>query len=205
MFDLGFTELMVIGVVALIVVGPKDLPKLFRTLGQFTGKARAMAREFTSAMNSAADGAGVGDLKKMGDDIRSATSAKNMGLDSLNNIGQSLDEGKLGPNTAALAEKRKEQAQKIRELSEQKAKERQAREAGEAAPAFDPDPVAEAPAPDPDAKPAPKPAAKKPTAKKPAAKKPAAKKPAAKKAPPKKAAPKKANAPKAAPKKADPA
>ena len=74
MLDIGLPEMLVVGVVALIVVGPKDLPVLFRKLGEFTGKAKSMAREFSSAMNAAADGAGVGDLKKMGDDIRSATS-----------------------------------------------------------------------------------------------------------------------------------
>ena len=50
MFDIGWTELLLIGVVALIVVGPKDLPHLFHSLGRFTAKARGMAREFTSAM-----------------------------------------------------------------------------------------------------------------------------------------------------------
>ena len=64
MFDIGWSELLVIGVVALIVVGPKDLPVMFRTLGRFTGKARAMAREFTSAMNAAADEAGMTDLDR---------------------------------------------------------------------------------------------------------------------------------------------
>ena len=44
MFDLGWTELLVIGVVALIVVGPKDLPVLFRNVGRFMGKMRGMAR-----------------------------------------------------------------------------------------------------------------------------------------------------------------
>ena len=43
MFDLGWTELLVIGVVALIVVGPKELPVLFRKVGQFVGKAKGMA------------------------------------------------------------------------------------------------------------------------------------------------------------------
>ena len=58
MFDLGLTELLLIGIVALIVVGPKDLPMLFRKVGQFVGKARRMAREFTRAMDDAADDAG---------------------------------------------------------------------------------------------------------------------------------------------------
>jgi sec-independent protein translocase protein TatB len=48
MFGLGWGEMIVVGVVALIVVGPKDLPQMFRTLGRFSGKAKGMAREFTS-------------------------------------------------------------------------------------------------------------------------------------------------------------
>jgi sec-independent protein translocase protein TatB len=50
----GFFELMVIAVVALIVVGPKDLPKLMRSAGQFVAKARRMAGEFTSAFDQMA-------------------------------------------------------------------------------------------------------------------------------------------------------
>ena len=44
MFDLGLTELLVIGVVALIVVGPKDLPVMFRNVGRFVGKAKGDER-----------------------------------------------------------------------------------------------------------------------------------------------------------------
>ena len=40
MFDLGWTEMLVVGVVALIVVGPKDLPVMFRTVGRAVGKAK---------------------------------------------------------------------------------------------------------------------------------------------------------------------
>ena len=84
MFDLGWTELLIIGVVALIVVGPKDLPKMFRTLGQFTAKARNMAREFQRAMDAAADESGVKDIAR---DLRNTASGKDfkdaMGLDEL--------------------------------------------------------------------------------------------------------------------------
>ena len=59
MFDIGWLELMVIGIVALIVVGPKDLPGMFRTVGQFVGKARGMAREFQRSMEAAADESGL--------------------------------------------------------------------------------------------------------------------------------------------------
>ncbi|QCO54922.1 twin-arginine translocase subunit TatB [Pseudorhodobacter turbinis] len=80
MFDIGWTELMVIGIVALIVIGPKDLPEMFRTLGRFTAKAKGMAREFSRAMETAADEAGVKDVAA---DLRKATSAKSMGLDAV--------------------------------------------------------------------------------------------------------------------------
>ncbi len=50
----GFFELLLIGVVALIVVGPKDLPKLMRAAGQFVAKARRMAGEFAAAFDQMA-------------------------------------------------------------------------------------------------------------------------------------------------------
>lgn len=91
MFDIGWTELLVVGVVALIVVGPKDLPKMFRALGQFTAKARNMAREFQRAMDAAADETGVKDVAQ---DLRKATSARNMGLDDLDDLARG---GKRSP------------------------------------------------------------------------------------------------------------
>lgn len=80
MFDLGMSELLVIGIVALIVIGPKDLPGLFRSLGQFTGKMRGMAREFSRAMEAAADESGVKDVAR---DLKNVTSAKSMGLEAV--------------------------------------------------------------------------------------------------------------------------
>lgn len=54
MLDIGMLEIFVIGALALIVVGPKELPGLLRTVGQFAAKARGMAREFQSSMEDAA-------------------------------------------------------------------------------------------------------------------------------------------------------
>lgn len=80
MFDLGMSELLVIGIVALIVIGPKDLPVMFRTMGRFTAKARNMAREFSRAMEAAADESGVKDVAR---DLRKVTDPKSIGLDAL--------------------------------------------------------------------------------------------------------------------------
>lgn len=80
MLDIGWSELVLIGIVALIVVGPKDLPGMFRQLGRFTAKARGMAREFSRAMEDAAREAGVDDVAK---DLKAVTSKKSLGLDAL--------------------------------------------------------------------------------------------------------------------------
>jgi sec-independent protein translocase protein TatB len=78
--DLSWSELLVVGVVALIVIGPKDLPGMFRELGRFTAKIRAMGREFSRAMEQAAKESGV---KDVAEDLRKVTSAKAMGLDTV--------------------------------------------------------------------------------------------------------------------------
>jgi sec-independent protein translocase protein TatB len=69
MFDISWTEFMLIGVVALIVIGPKDLPGVLRTLGQWTRKVRGMAAEFQNQFQEAMREAEMGDLKKQVDDM----------------------------------------------------------------------------------------------------------------------------------------
>ena len=80
MFGLGMSEMVLIGIVALIVIGPKDLPGMFRAMGQFTGKARGMAREFSRAMEAAADESGIKDMTKT---IRAASDPKAFGAEAL--------------------------------------------------------------------------------------------------------------------------
>jgi sec-independent protein translocase protein TatB len=86
--EIGWTELMVIGVVALIVIGPKDLPEMFRTLGRFTAKARSMARDFSRAMEQAAKETGVDEVAK---DLRNATSPSSMGLSAVKNAADKFE------------------------------------------------------------------------------------------------------------------
>ena len=80
MLNFGWAEMLVIGVVALIVIGPEDLPDMFRQLGRFTAKLRSMSREFSRAMEQAAKETGVKDVAK---DLKNVTSPKAMGLDAV--------------------------------------------------------------------------------------------------------------------------
>ena len=63
MFDIGWSEMAVILAVALIVIGPKDLPRVARTIGKWTGKARGMAREFQRSLDDMAREAELQDVK----------------------------------------------------------------------------------------------------------------------------------------------
>lgn len=71
MFDIAWSELGVIAVVALLVIGPKDLPKVLRSIGQWTAKARAMAREFQSGIDDMVREAELDDLRKAAKDVSS--------------------------------------------------------------------------------------------------------------------------------------
>ena len=68
MFDIGWSELLVIGVVALIAIGPKELPGVLRSVGQWMGKIRRMASEFQGQFQEAMREAEMADLKKQVDE-----------------------------------------------------------------------------------------------------------------------------------------
>jgi sec-independent protein translocase protein TatB len=74
MFDIGWSELVVIAVVALIAIGPKELPGVLRMVGQWMGKARKMASEFQGQFNEAMREAEMADVKKAFDDVKEAAS-----------------------------------------------------------------------------------------------------------------------------------
>src|SRR5580704_10080786 len=69
MFDISWTEFLLIGVVALIVIGPKELPAVMRTIGQWTRKVRNMAADFQRQFEAEMREAEFTDLKKQVDDI----------------------------------------------------------------------------------------------------------------------------------------
>ena len=70
MFDIGWPELFIIAVVVLLVVGPKDLPKVLRTVGRFAGKAKAITREFRGHVD---DMIRESELEEVSDEINTAS------------------------------------------------------------------------------------------------------------------------------------
>jgi sec-independent protein translocase protein TatB len=131
MLDLGWTELLVIGIVALIVVGPKDLPGMFRTVGNFVGKAKRMARDFSQAMNDAADEAGVKDVS---DSLRKASNPVGSAMDEAKKATSTFTQDTMaGPKKSKMSEDRAADAEKIRQKSAEVAQERLDREAEERA------------------------------------------------------------------------
>ncbi len=101
MFDIGWMEMVVIGAVALVVVGPKDLPGMFRTVGQLMGKARGMARDFQRTMEQAANEAGLAEATKVMSSLNMA------GLDgatsAARDYAKSVVMGQAKPGVAATA------------------------------------------------------------------------------------------------------
>ena len=80
MLDIGWTELLAIAVLTIIVVGPKDLPKVLRTIGQWTAKARSITREFQNSLDDMVRQTDLDEIKREID----ATTYNNIG--SLDNI-----------------------------------------------------------------------------------------------------------------------
>jgi sec-independent protein translocase protein TatB len=101
MFDIGWSELVVIGVVALIVIGPKELPTVLRTVGQYMTKIRRMASEFQGQFQEAMREAEMDELKKNVDSLNQAatnlTSDFNPLGDVQKDIQKTFEGGQLTP------------------------------------------------------------------------------------------------------------
>jgi sec-independent protein translocase protein TatB len=104
MFDISWTEFLLIGVVALIVIGPKELPGVMRTMGQWTRKLRGMASDFQHQFQEAMREAEMADLKKevddMTHDIKNYDPLKGVRTD-VESIGKDIESPVVPPASAA--------------------------------------------------------------------------------------------------------
>ncbi|MGX9353808.1 Sec-independent protein translocase protein TatB [Roseobacteraceae bacterium S113] len=130
MGGLSWGEILIVGIVALIVVGPKDLPVLFRRAGEFVGKMRGMAREFSRAMNDAADESGVRDIQQQ---IKAATNPVGTAMDGVKDAAKSIGDplADIDPlsETGKLSAERAEQTAKIQANAARASAERLQKEA----------------------------------------------------------------------------
>lgn len=73
MFGIGWSELLVIAIVAIVVVGPKDLPRLMRSFGHYAGKLRRMANEFKQQVDEAMREAELEEVRKAIESVRDSS------------------------------------------------------------------------------------------------------------------------------------
>ncbi len=107
MFDISWTEFLLIGVIALIVIGPKELPTVMRALGQYTRKIRSMASDFQNQFQEAMREAEMTDLKKqvdeMASDIKNYDPLKDVRTD-LETVGKDVEKSLSPPSEPKPAE-----------------------------------------------------------------------------------------------------
>ncbi|WAX93232.1 Sec-independent protein translocase protein TatB [Aminobacter sp. NyZ550] len=99
MFEIGWTEMLVIAIVMIVVVGPKDLPKMLRTMGRMTAKARSMAGDFQRQFNEALKEAELDDVKKSVDELRGLNPAQQI-RKQLNPFEQAASDVRAGLDAA---------------------------------------------------------------------------------------------------------
>ena len=95
MFDIGWLELLLLGVLAIIVVGPKDLPRMMRTIGQYTAKIRAAAREFQRSFDEMARESELDELRRQIADVKAnnpISQVKDAMKHPLDSVGKALQE-----------------------------------------------------------------------------------------------------------------
>jgi sec-independent protein translocase protein TatB len=102
MFDIGWSELMVVAVVAVLVVGPKDLPRMLRAFGSTVGKMKKMAGEFQSQFNEALREAEIDDVRRQVEALGDPVSDIRRELQSADRVGREIKDEltKTGPSSS---------------------------------------------------------------------------------------------------------
>lgn len=102
MFDLGWQEFLIIAFVLVIVVGPKDLPKVLKTFTNFLRQVRQMASEFHRSIENMADESELKDVKKSLNQIKNSNfdSLAKEHLDPTGSVGSALNEAKKSADLA---------------------------------------------------------------------------------------------------------
>jgi sec-independent protein translocase protein TatB len=93
-FGIGYTEMFVVAVVAIIVIGPKELPQVLRALGKSLAKMRGMAREFQGHLDSAMKEAGLDEVKKEFNNLRSMNPIETVKKDVVSDVKKQEDDFK---------------------------------------------------------------------------------------------------------------
>jgi sec-independent protein translocase protein TatB len=112
MFDIGWTELVIVGIVALIVIGPRELPKTLRTVGQMMTKVRRMASEFQGQFNEAIREAELDELRKEAEKFTNITNPLG-DFDPLSDVKSQIEsavDGKPKPKAETASESASEPA-----------------------------------------------------------------------------------------------
>ena len=91
MFDIGWPEMAVVAVIALIIIGPKDLPRILRYAGRWAGKARRMAREFQSNFDDMVRESELDEVKKSVDQAGAFNPVRDIG-NSIDPTGEMKEE-----------------------------------------------------------------------------------------------------------------
>jgi sec-independent protein translocase protein TatB len=99
MFDLGWTEMLVIAIVLIVVVGPKDLPRMLRSFGRTTAKMRAMAGDFRRQFDEALKEAELDDVKNLASDMRKLNPAADL-KKALNPMQKAAEDVRAGLDAA---------------------------------------------------------------------------------------------------------
>lgn len=109
MFDIGWTEMLVIAIVLVVVVGPKDLPRMLRTFGRTTAKMRSMAGDFRRQFDEALKEAELEDVKTLASDVRKLNPAADL-KKALNPMQKAADDVRAGIDAAMNPQRKPEAA-----------------------------------------------------------------------------------------------